>query len=132
VTTRRKRRTLWLLLLSQVVPFLVVAVDEFDVVGDFGLFAEQYLQPHDWPAFVFQSLRFLFGYWFFILMALMAAGGLAAICMVIFDAKLSPLRRLAWSLSFLLAMPVTVTLFCVLELLPKESAPAFSRDTTSR
>ena len=117
---KRTNKLLWLLLLVQVVPVLLVAAS---TSGFLDPLTQRIVQSIPLPApgervgFLINATRFLTAYWFFGCIWLTTLGAFAAILYVAFDRTFTKAQRLVWAISFFLGQSVTVATYCVLQLL---------------
>jgi hypothetical protein len=112
------KRTLWLLLLLQLVPLILLfagASGILDPLGRLVVDAIPLPAPGQGSGFLINVARFVTAYWFFGCLWLIPLGALAAVVYVAFDATLTKIERFAWAVSFVLGQPVTVVLYCVLQ-----------------
>jgi hypothetical protein len=126
---KRTRTMLWLLLLLQLAPLLVVILGASGVLDPLGRLVIQSIPlpgPGEKAGLLINSVRFITAYWFVGCLWLMPLGSLAAVVYVAFDAALTKLERLTWAVSFILGQYVTVILYCVLKFLAgrKQSVPS--------
>jgi len=115
----RTKVVLWLLLLAQACPLLVVLASGAGFFDPLGVLIEQIAlstagQP---PTFLVNATRFVTLWWFFACAWLINLGMVAAIIYVSFDRSLTRLERLVWAVGFFLGHSITVILYCLLKLL---------------
>ena len=110
---------LWLLILLQLVPLLVIILGGSGILDPLGrvVVASIPLPAPGESHFLVNVVRFVTAYWFIACLWLMPVGALFAVFYVAFDAALTKLERLAWALSFVFGQSVTVVLYCVLKFL---------------
>jgi hypothetical protein len=114
------KRILWLLLLLQLIPVLLLfagASGILDPLGRLVVNAIPVPAPGAGAGLLITVARFVTAYWFFACIWLIPLGALAAVVYVAFDATLTKTERFAWAVSFVLGQPVTVVLYCVLQFL---------------
>jgi hypothetical protein len=132
---KRSRSILWGLLLLQVLPALVVILDQFGVFDPLGLLLENTVPPPvegESPSIAIHISRFVVSYWFIGCIIFTMVGSLVAAVYVSFDRSQTKLQRTAWIVSFVLAQSVTVILYCVLSLLGSASPqPNYSSKPTA-
>jgi hypothetical protein len=116
---KRTDTALWVLLLLQVSPTLLIIADASGVLHSVGQFVVRSipLPAPDETSFLINLVRFLIAYWFVGCLWVMSLGALAAVLYVAFDGALTKLQRLAWAISFVLGQSLTVILYCTLHLL---------------
>ena len=114
---RSRKWFLALILAFQVIPWLLVAFDQF---GGFRALVS-WLQPlvlrsPSHAGALVTIVNFVIAYWWFIALvaALLSASALAI--HVLWDSSRPYWRRIAWVVSFYFAMFIAVPLFCVLSL----------------
>ena len=117
---KRAKFVLWVLLLLQVVPLLLIIAAGAGILDPLGVFIEQSVSSPiqgGWPRFVVNATRFVTFWWFVVCLWLMGLGALAAFVCVAFDQTLTKLERLVWAAGFAVGHSVTIILYCVLKLL---------------
>jgi len=117
---RRTHVILWLLLLIELVPIVLMVAGSSGILDPLGRVVVESIPvpaPGERSGLLIDVARFITAYWFFACLWLIPLGALVAVVYVAFDATLTKLERLVWALAFLLGQYVTVILYCVLKFL---------------
>ena len=117
---RRTRVILWLLLLLELIPIVLIVAGSSGLLDPLGRSVVESIPlpaPGERSGFLINAARFVTLYWFFACVWLIPLGALLAVVYVAFDATLTKLERVVWAIAFLLGQYVTVILYCVLKFL---------------
>ena len=117
---RRTRKALWLLLVSQLLPLILIVLGASGALDPLGKAIVQSIPlpaPGERAGFLINAVRFFTAYWFIACIWLEPVAALVAVLYVAFDDALTKAERITWAVGFIFGQSVTVILYCVLGLL---------------
>jgi hypothetical protein len=100
---------LWLLLLLQIVPLVLIVAGASGILDPVGTLVIQSIPlpaPGERSGFLINTVRFVTVYWFLACLCIGPLGSLAAVAYVAFDRALTKAERLTWALG--LRYPVSL------------------------